>query len=96
MTHAYEVKTVRAALRRLEGIGYKVVASGDGVTRYIRNDVESHLQAADGTDEAVFHLERPGHHCSLFVVWGLGEECIADFSADCQAELDRIDSLIYD
>lgn len=95
MADTYELHTVRTALHQLENAGYKLAASSDGVTRYIRSDVEAHLRAADGTDQAVFFLERPGHHCSLFVVWGLGEDCIADYSADCQAELDRIDDLIY-
>jgi hypothetical protein len=95
MTDAYEVHTVRTALHQLGTLGYKVVASSDGVTRYIRNDVEAHLKAADGTDQAAFFLEKPGHHCSLFVVWGLGGDCIADISADSDAELDRIDEVIY-
>ena len=95
MTDAYEIHTVRTALHQLVNAGYKLVASSDGVTRYIRSDVEAHLQAADGADEAAFFLERPGHYCSLFVVWGLGGDCIADISADSAAELDKIDELIY-
>jgi hypothetical protein len=95
MTDAYEIHTVRTALHQLENAGYKLAASSDGVTRYVRGDVEAHLQAADGTEQAMFFLEKPGHHCSLFVVWGLGGDCIADISADCDDELDKIDELIY-
>ncbi len=47
MTDAYELHTVRTALHQLENAGYKLAASSDGVTRYIRSDVEAHLKAAD-------------------------------------------------
>jgi len=91
-----EHRIVESAIWRLQGDGYSLEACSDGVTRYIRHNASDAIEACSGSDEAAFFLEKPGHHCSLFVVWGLGEECIADFSADCQAELDRIDSLIYD
>ena len=87
--------TIEQAICRLQGDGYSLAACSDGVTRYVQHHVSQAIEACSGTEEAVFFLEKPGHHCTLFVVWGLGEDCIADFSADCQAELDRIDDLIY-
>jgi hypothetical protein len=90
-----EYLTVEGAIRRLQADGYSLEACSDGVTRYIQHSPHQAIEACSGTEEAVFFLAKPGHHCTLFVVWGLGEDCIADFSADCQAELDRIDDLIY-
>lgn len=95
MTSAIELNTVRTALHRLENDGYRLLQSSDGIQRFKRGTVEAHLEAADGTDQATFFLEKPGHQCSLYVVWGLGEDCIADFRADSTAELDRIDEIIY-
>ena len=94
-----EQSTVAQAINRLKGIGYVVRIASDGVTRYVIGDdvpTRSVIERADGTEQAVFHLERPGHHCSLFVVWGLGEDVVADFSADSADELELIDTLIYD
>jgi hypothetical protein len=90
-----EYLTVEGAIRRLQADGYSLEACSDGVTRYIQHSPHQAIEACSGTGEAVFFLAKPGHHCTLFVVWGLGEDCIADFSADCKAELDRIDDLIY-
>ncbi len=94
-----EKTIVAQAINRLKGIGYVVRIASDGVTRYVIGDdvpTQSVIERADGTDQAVFHLERPGHHASLFVVWGLGEDVIADVSADSADELERIDTLVYD
>ena len=94
-----EKSIVSQAINRLKGIGYVVRIASDGVTRYVIGDdvpTRSVIERADGTEQATFHLERPGHHCSLFVVWGLGEDVIADFSADSADELDLVDTLIYD
>ena len=90
-----DYRTIEQAICRLQGDGYRLEACSDGVTRYVQHHVSQAIEACSGTEEAVFFLEKPGHHCALFVVWGLGEDCIADYSADCQAELDRIDDLIY-
>ena len=90
-----EYRIVEHAICRLQGDGYSLEACSDGVTRYIRHNASNAIEACSGADEAAFFFEKPGHYCSLFVVWGLGEDCIADYSADCQAELDRIDGLIY-
>ena len=90
-----DYRTLEQAICRLQGDGYRLEACSDGVTRYVQHHVSQAIEACSGTEEAVFFLEKPGHHCTLFVVWGLGEDCIADFSADCQAELARIDDLIY-
>ena len=90
-----DYRTIEQAICRLQGDGYRLEACSDGVTRYVQHHVSQAIEACSGTEEAVFFLEKPGHHCTLFVVWGLGEDCIADFSADCQAELARIDDLIY-
>lgn len=95
MTSSFELHTVRTALHRLENDGYRLMQSSDGVTRFKRSTIESHLQAADGTDQAAFFLEKPGHHCSLYVAWGLGEDCIFDYGADSAEESDRIEDLIY-
>ena len=95
MTCSFELNTVRTALHRLENDGYRLMQSSDGIQRFKRGTVEAHLDAADGTDEATFFLEKPGHHCSLYVVWGLGEDCIADYRADSTAELNRLEDLIY-
>ena len=95
MTCSFELNTVRTALHRLENDGYRLMQSSDGIQRFKRSTVEAHLDAADGTDEATFFLEKPGHHCSLYVVWGLGEDCIADYRADSTAELTRLEDLIY-
>ena len=90
-----DYQTIEQAICRLQADGYRLEACSDGVTRYIQHHPHQAIEACGGTEEAVFFLEKPGHHCALFVVWGLGEDCIADYSADCQAELDRIDDLIY-
>lgn len=90
-----DYQTIEQALCRLQADGYRLEACSDGVTRYVQHHASQAIEACCGTEQAVFFLEKPGHHCTLFVVWGLGEDCIADFSADCQAELDRIDELIY-
>ena len=93
-----EKSTVAQAINRLKGIGYVVRIASDGVTRCVIGDgvpTRSAIERAEGADQAVFHLERPGHHCSLFVVWGLGEDCIADVSADSVDELERVDELVY-
>lgn len=90
-----DYQTIEQAICRLQADGYRLEACSDGVTRYIRHDAMNAIEACSGTEQAVFFLEKPGHHCTLFVVWGLGEDCIADYSADCQAELDRIEDLIY-
>jgi hypothetical protein len=95
MTNKVELRIVERALNRLSNDGYKVVQASDGEVRYKVRHAQEALDVADGSDTAVFFLEKPGHHCTLFVVWGLGEDCIADFSADCTAELDRIDDLVY-
>jgi hypothetical protein len=90
-----DYQTIEQAICRLQADGYRLEACSDGVTRYIQHHPHQAIEACSGTEQAVFFFEKPGHHCTLFVVWGLGEDCIADFSADCQAELDRIDDLIY-
>ena len=86
--------TVEGAICRLQADGYSLEACSDGVTRYIRHNAMNAIEACSGTEQAVFFFEKPGAHCTLFVVWGLGEDCIADYSAHCQAELDRIRDLI--
>lgn len=94
----HEQHIVAQAINRLKGIGYVVRIASDGDTRYVIGDdipTQSVINRADGTDQAVFHLERPGHHASLFVVWGLGEDVIADVSADSADELERVDELVY-
>jgi hypothetical protein len=90
-----EHRIVESAICRLQSDGYHLKACSDGEDRYIRHDAMSAIEACSGTEEALFFFEKPDHRCTLFVVWGLGEDCIADFSADCQAELARIDDLIY-
>ena len=93
-----EKSIVAKAIDRLKGIGYILRVASDGATRYVIWEGVPSLAAIDkakGTDQAVFHLERPGHHCSLFVVWGLGEDCIADVSADSVDELESVDELVY-
>ena len=93
-----EQNLVAQAINRLKGIGYVVRIASDGETRYVIGDdvpTSSVIDRADGTEQATFHLERPGHHCSLFVVWGLGEDVVADMSADSADELELIDELVY-
>ena len=90
-----EWNVVEGAICRLQAAGYRLESCSDGVTRYVQHHPAQAMEACSGTEEAVFFLEKPGHHCTLFVVWGLGEDCIADFSADSGAELDRIEDLIY-
>ena len=95
MTNKVELRVVERALNRLSNDGYQVVQASDGEVRYKVRHAQEALDVADGGDMAVFFLEKPGHHCSLFAVWGNGEDVISDFSADCEAELDRISDLIY-
>jgi carbamate kinase len=95
MTSKQEVRIVERALNRLTSDGYQVVLASDGGTRYKVNHAQEALEAASGADEACFFLEKAEHHCTLFIVWGNGEDVICDYSADSNAELDRIEELIY-
>jgi hypothetical protein len=95
MTNKEEVRIVERALNRLASDGYQVVLASDGGARYKVNNVQKALEAADGSDEAYFYLEKADHHCTLFVVWGNGEDVITDYSADSGAELDRLEDIIY-
>jgi hypothetical protein len=95
MANATEKRIVERALNRLTGDGYRVVLASDGETRHRVGTPLAALEAADGTDMAVFFLEKPGHHCSLFVTWGEGADVICDLSADSEAELERIDPLVW-
>jgi hypothetical protein len=93
-----EKTIVAQAINRLKGIGYVVRIASDGVTRYVIGDdvpTQSVINRADGTYQAVFHLERPGHYASLFVVWGLGEYVIADVSADSADEQEMVEKLVF-
>jgi hypothetical protein len=65
-----DFQTIEQAICRLQGDGYRLEACSDGVTRYVRHDAMNAIEACSGTEQAVFFLEKPGHHCTL--VCGVG------------------------
>ena len=98
-----ETRIVRQAISRLQADGYVLVSCHDGQDKYsVPQDttpsaqVNAAMDAVMGTDYAHYFLEKPGGlRCALTAVWGNGEDVISDYSASSDAEMDRIEDLIF-
>jgi len=96
MTRPNEKRLAVTALQSLIDAGWSLSAASDGAVIYKANgnSPEALLDQADGADMCFVSLDRQEDHCTLSFAWGLGEDLLADFSANTGEVLDEISDLI--
>lgn len=96
MTHPNERRYAITLIQSLIDGGWSVIGGSDGCTRYRARDRSPAelLDLVDGTETACIHFQRGDDSCTLSLVWGLGEDLLADYSANTVAVLDEITALI--
>ena len=96
MTHPNERRYAITLIQSLIDAGWSVIGGSDGCTRYRARDRSPAelLGLIDGTEAACIHFQRGEDSCTLSLVWGLGEDLLADYSANTVAVLDEITALI--